>query len=213
MIIPKFDVEALNTKSKMGSAYLRLAKLDDVTRDEMISSGYGNIRPTDIEKAIRLNSFPPGAEKLWRRRAEITGSMLALQYASQSRFGLHPLDLPGVRDKYYAAYDKRPKMYAKKNPAPKFGRRKSAPAKAAKPAKRAAPKFGKRVTRAPNEKGWLVRAITISEGHFYYVGGNRLTSDKAKAAVYRDHKAAEKVLSDIEDKMPAHVKFVDVVQA
>jgi len=106
------NIDALTTKAKIAAAFLRLSALDDIARDEMISSGFGNARPSDVEKAIRENNFPRGAEKLWRKRAEITATLNAIRYASEARFGVHPLDLPGVRDKYYAQYEKRPKKYA-----------------------------------------------------------------------------------------------------
>lgn len=61
-------------------------------------------------------------------------------------------------------------------------------------------------------KHYVVRAHT-HDGKTYFWTGLALDTNKAKAAIYRDHRQAERIMEMIEERQPDQVRYVDVVQA
>lgn len=110
------------------------------------------------------------------------------------------------------------RVRGKKNPAPKFGKRRATH----KAFKKAAPpkKFGKRrarhgdTVRVSGVKNPLVAYYGIRgkdrDGKAFYFTGLAFDSDRKKAAHYTNPKQAEKVLDAIEDRAPKQLGALDV---
>lgn len=101
---------------------------------------------------------------------------------------------------------------------PVFGKRKTRKPKGAKPAKKVAPKFGKRKAKSvsvsgdknPRGMAWVIRGVT-RDGAKYFYNGISFIDQLSMAAFYESPKAAEKILDAIEDRSPREFKAVDIV--
>ena len=110
--------------------------------------------------------------------------------------------------------DKRVKITPRKNPAPKFGKRKSAHAKPRKAATKKRVPFGRRAPRPAKSAGvdYVIRAIATNDKRYYW-DGLAFDTRVGVAARYHDHKQAERIMESIENRIPKSVRAVDIVAA